>query len=79
MPKLGYRKDDDVRTYPVTVSLPGYILDRLDDELKAGTATSRSKLLVQIVQFWIDCNGTPPEKDPDLIEEDLDRFRGFKM
>ena len=75
MPKLGYRKDAELRTYPVTFTLPGYILDALDEELERSGETSQSKLLVKIIRFWLEQK--PEEKPADLIEEDLDRFRSF--
>lgn len=75
MPKLGYRKDDNLRTYPVTFTLPGYLLDALDDELEATGETSRSRLLVKIIKFWLDHQND--KSSSDLIAEDLDRFRGF--
>ena len=76
MPKLGYRKDAESRTYPVTFTLPGYLLDALDDEMARTGETSRSRLLAQIIKFWLE---NRPEKSPgaDLIEADLDRFRNF--
>ena len=54
MPTLGYRKDLESRTYPVSFSLPGYIMEALDKELEATGESSRSKLLVKIINFWLD-------------------------
>ena len=75
MPTLGYRKDLESRTYPVSFSLPGYILDALDKELAATGETSRSKLLVKIINYWLEHKND--DRPSDLIEEDLDRFRSF--
>lgn len=75
MPRLGYRKDEDARTYPVTFSLPGYLIDALDEELRATGETSRSRLLAGIIKYWLDNKPEAPGKD--LIAEDLDRFKAF--
>ena len=75
MPTLGYRKDLGSRTYPVSFSLPGYIMEALDKELEATGESGRSKLLVKIINFWLDHKDD--DRPSDLIEEDLDRFRSF--
>ncbi|MBR2790845.1 MAG: hypothetical protein IKD70_09620 [Eggerthellaceae bacterium] len=75
MPRLGYRKDDEARTYPVSFSLPGYIIDALDEEMRATGETSRSRLLAGIIRFWME--NKPQAPDKDLIAEDLDRFKAF--
>lgn len=76
MPKRGYRKDESARTSPVTFSLPGYILDALDAEMEATGEQSRSRLLVKIIDFWLE-NRPAPAAEPDYVEEDLARFRAF--
>ena len=77
MPKLGYRKDEALRTMPVTVSLPTALVEALDAELAASKYTSRSKLLADIITHWLE---TKPDVQPaDIIEADLDRFRNFYM
>lgn len=75
MPSRGYRKDDEVRTYPVSVTLPGYLIDALDAEMRATGETSRSRLLATIIRFWLD--NKPETPGEDLIAEDLDRFKAF--
>ena len=76
MPKLGSRKDETQRTYPVTFSLPGYIIEALDDEMKATGEQSRSRLLVTIISYWLE-NKPEPAPDVDYVAEDLARFRAF--
>ena len=75
MPRRGYRKDENRRTSPVTFSLPGYLIDALDEEMRATGETSRSRLLATIITFWLENKPEAPEKD--LIAEDLDRFKAF--
>ena len=76
MPKRGSRKDESMRTTPVTFSLPGYIVDALDAEMEATGEQSRSRLLVSIISFWLE-NKPEPEPEIDYVEEDLARFRAF--
>lgn len=76
MPKRGYRKEESARTSPVSFSLPGYILDALDAEMEATGEQSRSRLLVKIIDFWME-NKPEPVTEPDYVEADLARFRAF--
>ena len=76
MPKLGWRKDDSLRTSPVTVSLPAYLIDALDAEMEATGERSRSRLLVKIITYWLENRPASPEP-VDYVEEDLARIRAF--
>ncbi len=78
MPTLGSRKDESQRTSPVTFSLPKYIVDALDAEMAATGETSRSRLLVKIIVYWLENKPSePPAAEPDLVEEDVARLRAF--
>lgn len=61
----------------MSFSLPGYLIQALDDELAATGQTSRSKLLVDIITFWMENKPTREPASQDYIQEDLDRFRQF--
>lgn len=76
MPKRGYRKDEAIRTYPVSFTLPGYLVEALDAEMEATGEQSRSRLLVKIISFWLE-HKPEPAPQADDIEEDLARFREF--
>ena len=76
MPKLGYRKDENQRTMPVTFTLPKYLVDALDAEMQATGEQSRSRLLVSIITYWL-ANKPVVTHEPDLIEEDVARIRAF--
>lgn len=77
MPARGSRKDESLRTVPVSFSLPNYIVEILDKELEASGQASRSKLLIDIIEFW-QVNKPAPQPN-DTIAEDLERFRNFLM
>lgn len=76
MPKRGSRKDEAQRTSPVTFSLPKYIIDALDAEMAATGEQSRSRLLTQIIAYWLE-HKPAPAPAPDLVAEDVARLQAF--